>query len=109
MKFSWRRMGYLPVFFLATMATPAFAQGQGQPPPDQLPETAVGKVGERQSGEQAQAYVAPMGRIDSRVANRILNRIQSRIDRYYNPRANTTSPFEVAADRARKAGVQEPR
>src|SRR5690606_13211646 len=65
-------------------------------------ETGIGEVGQRQSSKDVGAHVEPMGRIDGRVQNRVQNRLRNRIDRTYNPRANATSPFEVASDQARR-------
>lgn len=64
--------------------------------PGQIAESAVGQVGQRQTATAIQTE--PMGRINNRIANRVQNRIRNRIDRSYNPTANTTSPFEVAAE-----------
>lgn len=63
-----------------------------------------GAVGQRQTRDEAAPNIRPLGRIESRVANRVQSRIQNRIDRYYDPQANATSPFEVAGDQARIAG-----
>lgn len=72
----------------------------------QVAESSVGRTGQRQTREDAAANIEPMGRINDRVANRVQNRIRNRIDRYYNPQANSSSPFEIAADQARQAGVR---
>lgn len=72
------------------------AQAQETPLPGQVADSAVGQVGQRQTAASIQAE--PMGRINNRVANRVQNRIRNRIDRSYNPTANTTFPFEVAAE-----------
>lgn len=73
------------------------------------PRSAVGVVGQRQSSNGARANLQPTGRINSRIANRVQSRIRNRIDRFYDPRANTTSPFVVAADRAQEAATQSAR
>lgn len=65
--------------------------------PGQVVNSAVGQVGQRQTA--ASILAEPMGRISNRIANRVQNRIRNRIDRAYDPTANTTSPFEVAAER----------
>ncbi len=83
---------------LALIAAPAAAQEQAPQQAGQVAESAVGEVGQRQTRDQAPANIEPMGRINNRIANRVQNRIRNRIDRYYDPRANATSPFEVAAD-----------
>src|SRR5690606_15431132 len=61
---------------------------------------AAGEVGQRQTRSDVVANVAPLGRIDSRVQSRVQNRIRNRIDRSYDPRANATSPFEIATEGA---------
>lgn len=63
-------------------------------------------VGQRQEAEDVRS-VNPMGRVESRVPNRVENRIRSRIDRFYDPRATTTSPFEVAGELTRRSGRPE--
>ena len=64
--------------------------------PGQIATSAVGQIGQRQSA--AAIDTGPMGRVNIRIANRVQNRIRNRIDRSYDPTANTTSPFEVAAE-----------
>lgn len=61
------------------------------------PVSIAGQLGRRQSED----ILNPLLRVRSRVANRVQNRIHNRIDRYYDPKANTTKPFEVAADNPR--------
>lgn len=63
-------------------------------------------VGQRQNRDQiaANAGVKPMARINGRVQNRIQARIRNRIDRYYDPQANSLSPFKVASDQNQEAG-----
>jgi hypothetical protein len=68
-----------------------------------LAESAVGRVGERQTREQV-ANVEPIGRINSRINTRISLRIHSRIDRNYDPRPTLTSSIEVAEDQVRRGG-----
>lgn len=68
--------------------------------------TASGEVGKRQTREETAPNTATLGRIQNRVANRVQNRTRNRIDRYYDPVANSASPFEVAGDRARNAGMR---
>lgn len=118
-------MGITNVFALLLAllaATPANAQTTGdapypgavqsaQPPqPSQrLGETAkstVGQVGLRQSqGQLAQELNAkPMARLENRIQNRIESRVRNRIDRYYDPKANATSPFSIAGEQLRKTG-----
>lgn len=88
--------------FVAAVAAilPGVAQGQIERPA----EIGNGAVGQRQTREETPVNTAPLERIDSRIANRVQNRIRNRIDRYYDPSANATSPFEVAGDQARRSG-----
>ena len=102
---------------LLVYAVPAAAQDRDQnealPVPSTLPDTrqgetarsAVGQAGLRQSREQvaADSGIEPMGRINGRIQNRVQARIRNRIDRYYDPRANVTSPFAVASEQATAA------
>ena len=67
-------------------------------PPDRVADSAIGQAGQRQRRDQAAPGLEPLGRIDSRIQNRVQSRIRNRIDRSYDPTANTTSPFEVAAE-----------
>lgn len=67
-------------------------------------ESTAGRVGQRQTRDDAASIVVPTGRIDGRIPSRIQSRIRNRIDRYYSPQANAASPFEVAQDQARVAG-----
>jgi len=68
--------------------------------------SGAGQVGLRQSREQVEAEtgIEPMGRINGRIQNRVQARIRNRIDRYYDPRANATSPFAVASEQAAALG-----
>lgn len=101
---------------LLMYVVPAVAQDRDQAPPP-LPETrqgetarsAAGQVGLRQSREQvgADSGLEPMGRINGRIQNRVQARVRNRIDRYYDPRANATSPFVVASEQA--TAVERPR
>ena len=104
--------------FIVSATNPAMAQDQSgtdQPDyptrrrpqtetPDQRPGTvaqsAVGQVGQRQQGTQPVAGIKPTARINNRIANRVESRIRNRIDKTYDPQANATSPFKVAADTA---------
>lgn len=116
------RRGRLACVVLLALAAPAFAQStedqdalreafEAPPAPEPMQvtlpgrtaESAVGQVGERQT-RQATAGIKPTARINSRINNRVQSRIRNRIDRYYDPRANATSPFEVAEEEARQAG-----
>lgn len=70
----------------------------------QTAASAVGRIGERQTREQAAPNSQPLTRIQSRVPTRVQSRIRSRLDRFYDPQANATSPFVVAGEQARTAG-----
>lgn len=85
--------------------SPALAQ---QAPQARVAESAVGQAGQRQTAARTQAQIQaePMARINSRIPNRVQNRIRNRIDRNYNPQANATSPFDVAADQVRAPGAR---
>lgn len=88
----------------ATQTPPTPTEIEGNRPSD-LGQTAItlgGKVGERQSAEETATIVEAMARIRSRVENRVENRIRNRIDRYYDPEADTATPFEKAEDRVRR-------
>lgn len=91
---------------LLTVA-PGWTAQAAAPRQGSLAETAVGEVGQRQTKSHSPTDIGPMGRLNSRVANRVQSRLRNRIDRYYDPRANTTSPFEVASERSTR--VQSPR
>lgn len=65
--------------------------------------SAIGQVGQRQTRDQTVAGIEPLARINNRIQNRVQSRQRNRIDRFYDPRANAISPFEVAGDQARNA------
>ncbi|MBB3880146.1 hypothetical protein [Sphingomonas pseudosanguinis] len=108
------------LLFLIGLATPAAAQDRYQEPdqiqqaPQSLPETrqgetarsTVGQTGQRQTREiiSQDAGIEPMARINNRIQNRVQSRIRNRIDPYYDPQANSTSPFRVAGDQVRLSG-----
>lgn len=106
-----RRMQNLVLGTLCLLATPALGQvaDRSEPPPattvpiqsGRVADSTVGRVGQRQTRQEAAPNVQPLARISGRINNRVQSRIRNRIDRNYNPQANATSPFEVAADRAR--------
>src|SRR3546814_10785174 len=68
--------------------------------PGQIAESAVGQVGQRQTATAIDT--GPMGRVNTRIQNRVQHRIRHRLDRSYDPTANTTSPFEVAAEQTQR-------
>lgn len=63
--------------------------------PGHTADVGTGQIGQRQTREEAAPNIKPMNRINGRIANRVQTRIRNRIDRYYDPRANATSPFRV--------------
>lgn len=81
---------------LAQVASAAGTAPPQTPPSGHVATSAVGQVGQRQVADET----TPMGRIDSRIPSRIPSRLHNRIDRYYDPKADTTTPFQIAADRA---------
>jgi len=92
-------------FALVLIACPVDAQqGRGR-----VAESAVGEVGQRQTGAQAAPGVRPTARINNRIQNRIQSRISTRIDRNYTPQLSTTSSIEAAAVQTRSTGLPPPR
>lgn len=96
----------------ASPPAPPFQQNQdatsrgtdGLSPVARTAKSANGRVGERSSLAADLDAPSPMARIDNRVRNRVENRLRNRIDEFYDPRANATSPFVVAAAQSRKSG-----
>lgn len=84
-------------------AFPAYAQEQDQKS-GKVADSAAGQAGQRMTRDQNAAKVEPMARLETRIANRVQSRIRNRIDRYYDPKANATSPFVDAGEQAAKAG-----
>lgn len=68
-----------------------------------------GTIGQRQTNSEIVPSSNAMGRVSNRIQNRVQNRIRNRIDRFYDPKANTTSPFEVASEKARSARTGAPK
>ena len=98
---------YATLLISAVVATaPVAAQDQRV---GSVADSAAGKVGQRQETDQNAANIDPIARLDTRIQNRVQSRIRNRIDRYYDPQANATSPFKVAADQARTDAPQSPR
>ena len=95
----------LPVatFFGALLLNGAPAAAQ-EAPAGSVAQSAVGQAGQRQTRDQNTLHVDPLDRIDSRIANRVQSRLRNRIDRFYDPRANATSPFTVASEQAGTTG-----
>lgn len=73
------------------------------PPRGAAPETAAGRVGQRQTrGLAAEAIrVEPLARIGNRIQNRVQSRIRNRIDQNYDPLANASAPFKLANEQIR--------
>lgn len=69
----------------------------------QTPQAGSGRVGQRQTREQAarEAGTEPLARIDNRIGNRIDSRLRNRIDRDFEANANAASAFLIADDEAR--------
>ncbi|WP_454598017.1 hypothetical protein [Qipengyuania sp. SM2507] len=84
-------------------AEQADTQNEGLQRTARTADTGIGEVGQRQTAQDGPAMREPLGRITSRISNRVENRIRNRIDRYYDPTANATSPYEKA-DRQTRAG-----
>lgn len=82
---------------LALIGAPVMAQEQSA---GRASDSAAGRMGERQLKEAPIANIAPMARVNGRISNRVQSRFRNRIDRYYDPRANASSPFSVAAEEA---------
>ena len=114
-------MGIFAVFLLL-VTVPASAQIMGNVQNSDTAQLARKPIQAQRSGETAQSTassaglrqsreqvarelgIKPMARVDNRIQNRIQARIRNRIDRYYDPKANATSPFSVAGDQLRKTG-----
>jgi hypothetical protein len=100
-------IAWQPAFLAAlVVATPGLAQDTE---PGRTAEVGGTEIGERQTREEVAPNIEPIRRIANRVQNRVQNRIRNRIDRNYDPYANATKPFEVAADQARVSERRSPR
>lgn len=84
-----------------SMSSDAANQNEGMRDAGRTAQTGIGEVGQRQEPAESAPNLRPLDRLESRVQNRVQNRIRNRIDRNYDPKANATSPFETAEDRAR--------
>lgn len=88
----------------AVTASPVTAQEIGG---GQVARSAAGQAGQRQTrNNAAEEGILPLDRINSRITNRVESRLRNRIDRFYDPQANATSPFDIAGERARAATRQ---
>lgn len=115
--FQWQRCFFTGLAFIVmgagadataqTRSTPPTISEDAPPPEpvlreDSLPVGAAATpvVGQRKTREllAQEAAVKPMARINSRIQNRVQSRIRNRIDKYYDPQANSSTPFQVAAD-----------
>lgn len=106
-----RRMRLLLSGLFLVAAPPVVGEVAGRPKPSpattapiqsgHVADSAVGRVGQRQTRQEAAPNVQPLARISGRINNRVQSRIRNRVDKNYNPQANAISPFVVAADRAR--------
>src|SRR3546814_16322619 len=75
------------------------AQAQEMARSGQVADSAVGQVGQRQTAENSQANIEPMGRLNNRIPNRVQTRIRNQIDPTYNPHTTEISPFQFAAEK----------
>lgn len=71
--------------------------GQLRPVGGKVANSAAGRAGERQNNLSVSG-ILPTARAQTRIANRVQARLRNRIDRYYDPQANSLSPFKVAGD-----------
>jgi hypothetical protein len=62
-----------------------------------IADSSVGRAGQREG-------YPSISRTDTRIGNRVQSRLRNRVDRFYDPQANATSPFQVASDQVRNAG-----
>lgn len=85
------------------VATPAVAQMQDRKT-SQTAEASAGRVGQRQTREQALPRLQPMERIANRIENRVQLRVRNRIDQNYDPQVSARSSFVDAGSQARTAG-----
>lgn len=108
----WHRLLACVVAAASSIAASTAQERRGRP--DDLPvivapqvgrtaDSAAGRIGQRQSRYDTTTIIngEPLARISNRVANRVQSRLRNRIDQNYDPRANASSPFVVAADRVR--------
>jgi len=82
-------------------ASSAAANTMGEKEVGTVATSSVGTAGQRLTPTQGVGNTKPAARIETRIANRVESRIRNRIDRYYDPQANSTSPFKVASDKVR--------
>lgn len=91
--------GQLPTSVDASVSVPPEVRVQL---PGRNASSSSGVAGERQSPGLTPGSADPYAKISTRISNRVENRIRNRIDRYYDPLANATSPYAVAAEQARR-------
>lgn len=70
--------------FIVLLFTHSVSLAQ-QVAPGGLPTSVNGKIGQRQSANNAPANAKPLGRIANRLENRVASRIQTRINRDSTP------------------------
>lgn len=75
------------------------AERGGVAVPRQSTETVTEETGKRRGNNEVTG-IDPLARLGSRIPNRVQNRLRNRIDRYFDPRANATSPFVIAKEEA---------
>src|SRR3546814_20332808 len=83
------------------------AQAQEVARSGQVADSAVGQVGQRQTDENSQANIEPMGRRNNGIPNRVQTRIRNRNDRIYDPHALALPTLDVATPQSTR--VQPPR
>ena len=76
--------------------TPSYAQDAGG-----VTTSAIGRVGQRQTGTDAAISSFPTARIRSRIDNRIESRVRTRIQSGYDSNESATSQVDAAATQAR--------
>jgi hypothetical protein len=92
---------------LLLVALPATAQDV--PSAGRVASSSAGRVGQRQTREQAAPFASPMARLNSRIANRVQSRIRNRVDRNYGPQVDTVAAIESAQNETLRAVKSSPR
>jgi hypothetical protein len=95
----WHCLSFFAVAAMFGASAAAQLPSAGKNPP-----SAFGTVARRETREEAAARINPLAAVDGRVQNRVQNRLRTRIDRFYNPQANSLSPFTVAEEGVRTQG-----
>lgn len=89
-------------FTFVAFSLTARAQTRQEANSGQTAKSSAGQAGQRQLRGQALGSLESNQRLDSRIQNRVQSRVRNRIDRFYDPKANATSPFEEAGQRLRR-------